>query len=664
MKRFLTLLLTTALCAFIFTFALPEPVAADSQETLNIHALYLTKASNGAVGEGDAVLLESDGHYLLMDAGMGYYPYVDNESTARANDVSSSIMAYLDAIGLDKDAPLDIYISHLHNDHFGGIYNIISSGKYNIGHLYVPARAIGNAVADHGFVYRNVLTNEMNRYGSAFDGIDVVYLAPDTVDCGDEETVSSFTFGNASVDIVGPVRLCNADLFPDGSVDQIENNNSLCAVVSVGDCKYMTMGDALDFEEYDLVDAYAGTSVLSADVFKENHHGYQKSGACTSNNEELLALIRPTYAFCQNYVAQSNVTVPRIIRRSGEAVDIYAEGRTIVFQLETESDGSVTAKRTFCGHPLDAKTVTVSQISGDMVKHRLTVTCDICGETVTADTGHLWDGDGSCVECGFQCPHTYVNDNGEIKNNYSSVDRTCLNCRMPCKHEKWWASSGKCTTCYILCDHSAGRTTSTTKATKTADGIIVKKYKTCGNSTTTTIYHPSTYKLSTKTYTYNGKAKDPGISIYDTQGTKLVKNTDYTLTIPSGRKNVGKYTYKITFKGNYTGTATLTITIKPQATSLTSLTPIKGGFTVKWAKQSTQTSGYQIMAAANSSFTKDVHTYTYSSPSTTSASIKKNLTAGKKYYVRIRTFKTVTVNGKTEKIYSSWSSAKSATSKK
>lgn len=661
MKRLLTLLLAMALCVPLFAFALPAPVTADAADSLNIYALYLTRAESGAAGEGDAVLLESDGHYLLMDAGMGYYPYVDNESTVRDNDVSDSIMAYLDSLGLDEGAPLDLYVSHLHNDHFGGIYNIIKSGKYNIGHLYVPARAIGNAAADHDFVYWNVLTNERNNYGDAFDGIEVVYLAPDTITCEGEETVSSFTFGNASVDIVGPVRLCTADLLPDGSVDQIENNNSLCAVVTAGSCKYVSMGDALDFEEYDLVEKYAGTDTLRADVFKENHHGYQKSGICTSNNEELLALIRPTYAFCQNYSAQSNVTVPRIIRRYGEAVDIYSEGRAAVFQFETKSDGSVTAKRTFCGHSMDAKTVKVSQISGNMEKHKLTVTCGTCGETVTKEAGHIWDGNGKCIECGFQCPHTYVNDSGETKNNYSSVDRTCLNCRMPCKHEKWWESSHKCQTCYLVCEHKDTTVTSTTKATKTANGKVVKKCNAeyCGHKTTTTIYHPSTYTLSTKTYTYNGKARDPGISIYDTKGSKLVKKTDYTVTSPSGRKNVGKYTYKITFKGNYSGTASLTFTIKPQATTLKSLTPVKGGFKVAWNKQATQTSGYQIMAAADSSFKKDVHTYTYSKTGTTSATIKKNLTAGKKYYVRIRTFKTVTINGKSEKIYSSWSSYKS-----
>ena len=43
---------------------------------------------------------------------------------------------------------------------------------------------------------------------------------------------------------------------------------------------------------------------------------------------------------------------------------------------------------------------------------------------------------------------------------------------------------------------------------------------------------------------------------------------------------------------------------------------------------------------------------------TTSATVKK-LKKGKKYYVRIRTYKTVKINGKSVKLYSSWSKVKS-----
>ena len=714
MKRLLAGFMAFIILLTVFTYI--HPVKAESEKTLNIHAIYLTKP-DGTPGEGDAVLVESDGHYLLMDAGMGYYPYVDNESTVKKNDVSQSIMDYLDSLGIDENTPLDIYVSHIHNDHFGGIYNIIMSGKYNIGKLYVPARALGNANQDHDFVYRNVFTNEMNRYvvpddsgniTNYFDGIEVVYLAPPTISCPDEIVTDNFTFGSASVKIIGPVRLCTSTLAlqelkkKDSAItadlintDQIENNNSLCAVVTCGKNKFVTMGDALEFEENDLVSKYKGTTTLKADVFKENHHGYYDSGKYTgsdgkehslfiTNTEDILALLKPKYSFCQNKKEQTNKWVPWVVTRYGENCDIYAEGKTIVYNLVTNPDNTTTVKRTFCGHPLNEKEITVTKISTDMEKHTLKVFCPECKKTVTATEGHIWDSNGKCTVCGYQCSHTYVNDAGETKNNYSSVDQCCLNCRMHCKHESWWAGSGKCTTCYILCEHpkwdsstgkcktcghacehDKGSTKTTTKATKTANGKIVTKCKQCGMvQSTKTIYHPSKYSLSTSTYTYDGKKKGPGISIYDTKGTKLVKGTDYTVSSPSGRTAVGKYTYKITFIGNYSGTATLTITIKPKSTSLSLLTSIKNGFKVKWSKQATQTTGYQIQAAADSKFKKDVHSYTWSKNSTVSASITKNLKAGKKYYVRIRTFKTVTINGKSQKIYSSWSSAKSGTTKK
>jgi glucan-binding YG repeat protein/beta-lactamase superfamily II metal-dependent hydrolase len=476
LKRIFSLVLTVVICLTVFAVALSASAADSSASSLNIHAIYLTKASDGSAGEGDAVLVESDGHYLLMDAGMGYYPYADNESTVRNNDVSQSIMDYMDSVGIDESTPLDIYVSHIHNDHFGGIYNIIMSGKYNIGKLYVPARALGNANQDHDFVYRNVFTNEMGRYVVAddsgnvtdyFDGIEVVYLAPNTIDCGEEAVTNQFTFGNATVDIIGPVRICTEELvnqvFPSYEnikTDQLENNNSLCAVISCGNSKFLSMGDALDFEEMDLVNAYKNTDTLKADVFKENHHGYAKTGSFATNVEDFIAQVRPKYAFCQNKAVQSNVTVPRTIRRSGEAVDIFAEEKTIVFQLVTDDNGETEIKRTFCHHPLESKTVTAEKIENDMEKHRLVVTCNECGETIAAKEGHIWDSDGKCTVCGYECPHTYVKeDTGEVKNNYSSIDQCCLNCRMHCKHKEWWATVNdypgyeKCKTCYLLCNH-------------------------------------------------------------------------------------------------------------------------------------------------------------------------------------------------------------------
>ena len=168
----------------------------------------------------------------------------------------------------------------------------------------------------------------------------------------------------------------------------------------------------------------------------------------------------------------------------------------------------------------------------------------------------------------------------------------------------------------------------------------------------------SNVKLEATTLTYNGKVRTPRVYVKDSKGKALVKNKDYTVSYASGRKNVGKYAVKVTLKGNYSGTKTLYFTIKPKATSISSLSAGSKKFTVKWKKQSTQVTGYQIQYSTSSKFTSP-KTVTVSSYKTTSKTISK-LKGKKKYYVRVRTYKTV---GKT-KYYSSWSSAKSVTTKK
>lgn len=55
---------------------------------------------------------------------------------------------------------------------------------------------------------------------------------------------------------------------------------------------------------------------------------------------------------------------------------------------------------------------------------------------------------------------------------------------------------------------------------------------------------------------------------------------------------------------------------------------------------------------------KSAKTATVSKNSTTSQKIS-SLKSGTKYYVRIRTYKTVKVDGKSVKLYSSWSAIKS-----
>ncbi|MCD7840157.1 MAG: fibronectin type III domain-containing protein [Erysipelotrichaceae bacterium] len=164
-----------------------------------------------------------------------------------------------------------------------------------------------------------------------------------------------------------------------------------------------------------------------------------------------------------------------------------------------------------------------------------------------------------------------------------------------------------------------------------------------------------TATLSTSTYTYDGKVKKPSVTLKN--GSTTISSSNYTVTYASGRKNVGTYKVTIKGKGNYTGTITKTFKINPAKTTLKSLTKAKKAITVKWTKKTTQVTGYQIQYSTSSKFSS-AKTVTISSNKTISKKIT-GLKSNTKYYVRIRTYKTV--NG--TKYYSGWSSSKNIKTK-
>lgn len=206
--------------------------------------------------------------------------------------------------------------------------------------------------------------------------------------------------------------------------------------------------------------------------------------------------------------------------------------------------------------------------------------------------------------------------------------------------------------------HTASDWIIDTAATTATEGKMHKECTVCKRTLSTTVIPTaSTAELSADSYTYDGKAKTPSVTVKDSTGKTLVKNTDYTVNYASGCKNVGAYKVTIEFKGNYTSTIVKTFKINPKNTKISKIIAKSKGFTVKWKKQATQTTGYQIQYSTSSKF-KGAKTVTISKNKTTNKTISK-LKAKKKYYVRIRTYKKI---GST-KYYSSWSKAKTVTTK-
>ncbi len=254
---------------------------------------------------------------------------------------------------------------------------------------------------------------------------------------------------------------------------------------------------------------------------------------------------------------------------------------------------------------------------------------------------------------GQTCKHTST----EVRNQKAATcttagytgDTYCKTCNKKLSTGKSIAAKGHSTT------------TKTQKATASKDGKITTTCTRCGTTTKTVkIAKVSKIKLSKTKYTYNGKKQTPSVTVKDSKGKELKVNTDYKVKLPSGRKNVGTYEVKITFKGSkYSGSKTLSYTINPKSTKLSKVSAKKKGFEAKWKKQSTQTKGYQIQYSTDSKFKSGNKTVTVNKNSTTKKTISK-LKAKKKYYVRIRTYKTV---GK-QKYYSDWSKSVKVTTKK
>lgn len=165
-----------------------------------------------------------------------------------------------------------------------------------------------------------------------------------------------------------------------------------------------------------------------------------------------------------------------------------------------------------------------------------------------------------------------------------------------------------------------------------------------------------TAKSLTKAYSKNKKfslnAKAQGKLSYVSSNKKVATiDGSGKVTI----KGTGKTT--ITIKAAETDTYSaatkkITLTIKPKKAAGVALTAKRKAITVSWNKDS-QASGYQVLCATNSKFTKGKKTVTVKNAKTTKKTVSK-LKAGKTYYVKVRAYKTV--SGK--KVYGAYSAVK------
>jgi lipoprotein-anchoring transpeptidase ErfK/SrfK len=160
-----------------------------------------------------------------------------------------------------------------------------------------------------------------------------------------------------------------------------------------------------------------------------------------------------------------------------------------------------------------------------------------------------------------------------------------------------------------------------------------------------------------KDYTYNGKSKKPSPKV-TIDGKKLKKNRDYTLSYKNN-KLPGKATLTIKSKSSkYKGSIKITFRILVQKPEKFKLKTTADSIQVSWKKAAGKITGYKVLYAENSKFTKTKKTKTLTSAKSTEYSIDRPYFK-RSYYVKVRAY--VTIKGKN--YYSEYTSVKNRKTK-
>ncbi len=219
MKRYSGIILAGMVMTGIL--ALPGEVAASDQET-KIHFISLASTT-------DAVLLESNGHYGLVDSGEDWeYPdgtdarYPLREGITSGIGYEQQVIHYLKSQGVEK---LDFYIAtHSHSDHIGSGDEILDT--FPTDRLYINRyddayilEENGSHLWDNQYVYDDII-DAANR-----NGVQII------TDLDQEENAQyrSFLLGEMTIDLMNLERRKDEG----GNVLPVAGENENCIVTKV-----------------------------------------------------------------------------------------------------------------------------------------------------------------------------------------------------------------------------------------------------------------------------------------------------------------------------------------------------------------------------------------------------------------------------------------------
>ena len=313
------------LLAFLFVLiGLSQQVNADTITAGSGNRIHFinTKAKSGS----DAILLESNGHYALIDMGEDYdfpdgsdprYPSRWGISMRNYQVLEDRLIRHLDQIGVKK---LDFIIgTHVHSDHIGGADEILN--RYQVGKFYLKKYSDDRITANWGlwdnlFNYDNALRAAQKRGVTLIQNIT------------DED--SHFKLGDMDIQLYNYKNEYDAD----GNLKKVrdDNSNSIVSVVTVAG-KRIYLGGDLDNAEG--AEDKLGPVIGKVDMMKWNHH-YDATISNTINFLENLSpkmIIQTTggdinVASTREYLQKKNIQVLHAASQTQDATvfDISDKG--------------------------------------------------------------------------------------------------------------------------------------------------------------------------------------------------------------------------------------------------------------------------------------------------------------------------------------------------
>lgn len=252
------------------------------------------------VGQGLAILIEADGHYMMYDGG--------------GREASSYVVSYLKE---QKITGFDCLIaSHYDEDHIAGLVGVLRN--YDVGNLICP-----DYQADSKIYQSFVDASESN--GAAL-------IHP--------QAGERYSLGGAVISILGPF----------GYDEEKENNNSIAVKLTYGNFSCILTGDAEKEEEQAIIDSGAD---LATDLYVVGHHG--SSG---STSDAFLKAMSPSVVWIScgsdnSYGHPAQKTMEKL-KEAGIAlyrtdllenaktkeVTCYADGNSYWFDQEASNDYS------------------------------------------------------------------------------------------------------------------------------------------------------------------------------------------------------------------------------------------------------------------------------------------------------------------------------------